>query len=99
MKKKKLTQLPRASAFEQQPLMLDALLDSTLTLSGTHDLDKSLEQILNSVERVVDYEMAVVILIKGDTGHIVSFRSKFNHDIVDGSPFPAKNIDIIRIMR
>src|SRR5579859_7427666 len=65
----------RTQALEnEQRVLTEALRDTIVTMSSTLDLNKVLDQILDTVERVTPYDGANVLFIESDLVHVVRQR-------------------------
>lgn len=61
-------------AEKQQRLQAEALSKSAITLNSTLELDQIMNRILDNIARVVPYETASILEIKGEEVHIIRHR-------------------------
>ncbi|MCE1252182.1 MAG: PAS domain-containing protein [Anaerolineae bacterium] len=66
----------RTAAEREQRNLAEALRDTAALLNSTLNLDEVLDRILTAIGRVVPHETANIILLEGDTAHVVRFRDQ-----------------------
>lgn len=64
-------------AEQEQRALLEALRDIAAVLNSTLDLDQVLERILENVGRVVPHDGANIMLVDGDTTHVVRCQGHY----------------------
>lgn len=58
----------------EQRALAEALIEIGAALTSTLQLDEVLERILSSIDQVVPYDSAAIILVNGDTGRVAGVR-------------------------
>ena len=63
-------------AEHQQRLLAEALLDTTLALSSSLELEEVFNRILFNLEKLTPFDLAIIMLIEGDLARTVSLHGK-----------------------
>lgn len=88
-------------AAREQRALAEALRDTAAALSSTLDVDEVLERILTNVGRVVPHDAATIMLVDGDSAHVVRYRGyakRMADEVILTSRYSVVDTPSLRIM-